>query len=469
MEANACATLKLRAAFRKLEDVGYTQAYFDFVNGRSDWNAFESDPIVADALTAASQEVHRVRLGVDRTNADEVIRTALEAHRIGERDPWVLVGGPPCQAYSLAGRSRRANDVHFEEDEKHFLYKEYLHILEEFAPPIFVMENVKGLLSSTHGGQGMFARIIKDLREPSENLEYDIHSLTVDKDVDKLLPRDFVIQAERFGVPQKRHRIILVGVRKGYFDDGIRLGKLLPVEEVTVGDALLGLPSIRSKISPASLDSDEAWHLIKANVSAAYLRKTTQESDGPIEHTLSPSPVVANYREWVEDTRIVSPVHHQARNHMKSDLERYWYASDRASESGESPRLKHFPESLLPNHKNATDDNHPFEDRFRVQVASKPSSTIVSHMAKDGNYYIHPDPDQMRTLTVREAARLQSFPDNYFFMGTRSAQYHQVGNAVPPLLAFQIAKVVASAFSLHSRSDALNGEPIEQIPELVVR
>jgi DNA (cytosine-5)-methyltransferase 1 len=125
---------------------------------------------------------------------------------------------------------------------------------------------------------------------------------------------------------------------------------------------------------------------------------------------------------------------------MESDLHRYLYASCFAISSGRSPRIHEFPEQLKPEHVNR--DTGHFNDRFRVQQYDKPATTVTCHIAKDGHYYIHPDPSQCRSLTVREAARIQTFPDNYFFCGNRSEQYIQVGNAVPPLLANKIAFVV---------------------------
>jgi DNA (cytosine-5)-methyltransferase 1 len=134
---------------------------------------------------------------------------------------------------------------------------------------------------------------------------------------------------------------------------------------------------------------------------------------------------------------------------MASDLHRYLFCSAFADVFGYSPKLRDFPRHLLPNHANAATSAGaaPFADRFRVQLFNRPSTTIVSHIAKDGHYFIHPDPTQCRSLTVREAARLQTFPDNYHFEGNRTQQYSQIGNAVPPLLAKQIAVCVSSVLS----------------------
>jgi DNA (cytosine-5)-methyltransferase 1 len=144
---------------------------------------------------------------------------------------------------------------------------------------------------------------------------------------------------------------------------------------------------------------------------------------------------------------------------MVSDLHRYLFLACYADVYGASPTTLQFPPQLRPQHKNVqeldpNESDQPFDDRFRVQVRGKPATTITAHSAKDGHYNVHYDPYQCRSLTVREAARIQTFPDNYFFAGPRTHQYRQVGNAVPPLLANQVAEVVYDLFGRISRSNA---------------
>ena len=140
---------------------------------------------------------------------------------------------------------------------------------------------------------------------------------------------------------------------------------------------------------------------------------------------------------------------------MAEDLHRYIFVSAFGKVFGRSPTLSDFPEELLPEHENVKGEDRDlkkFADRFRVQLAEGPAKTITCHISKDGHANIHPDPAQLRALTVREAARIQTFPDNYFFEGSRTEQYTQVGNAVPPYLAHQIAAIVAELFDQFVRS-----------------
>lgn len=454
-------TLTLRAVFRRLRGTSHIQHYYSYIRKEIDEPTFRRIPAVAEAFAHAEKEARCLELGkADETAIDSEIRAAL-----GGKDTWVLIGGPPCQAYSLAGRARRANDKTFHQDVKHFLYKEYLRIIQVHRPTIFVMENVKGLLSSQHSGSPMFDRILADLCNPIPGLEYEIRSFVKKGNSDTLEPVDFVIQAERYGIPQCRHRVILLGVRK---DAGASRHDLLQIQRpVTVKQAIDDLPTLRSRLSKN--DSLEAWR--KAVLAGpSYVEGWGAPSEQSMINLMRVSAEAATWtgvgkpfaqkpgrkpkfkeqtelQRWLHDRSLNGICQHEARSHMPSDLARYLFASCFAQSQKYSPRLDIFPPRLLPNHLNVTQDRDaaeaiPFKDRFRVQCAREPATTIVAHIAKDGHYYIHYDPTQCRSLTVREAARLQTFPDNYFFAGNRTEQYTQVGNAVPPLLANKLAKIV---------------------------
>ncbi|NWF08866.1 DNA cytosine methyltransferase [Pseudomonas salomonii] len=464
----AHATLSLRALFRAFPKGEAPEAYYEYIRGEITREELFKHPDVPAEAVEAAQEAKLAELGkISPEEVDKWIRKAL----IGAEE-WVLIGGPPCQAYSVAGRARRTRESQeeFESDEKHFLYKEYLRIIREFKPTIFVMENVKGILSSKHSGSNIFQQIFDDLSAPAEDLSYNIRSLVVPRDVEKPDPHDFIIQSEQHGLPQARHRVILLGIRSdiasscpALLENPHKLVMERSKTVFTVGQALSGLPPVRSKISRGG-DSLEAWlsaleeagsmllrpyvagngDLIDLMKKAAVDAQRLQSNGSKFIYWKVDPEMSTKQREWFLDPRLKGVLQHEARSHMRSDLHRYIYAASYARLNGSSPKIHQFPAQLLPAHENVSSDSVPFSDRFRVQMENGPSTTVVAHIAKDGHYYIHPDPSQCRSLTVREAARLQTFPDNYFFEGNRTQQYTQIGNAVPPLLARKIAAVVAT-------------------------
>lgn len=478
-EASAHRTLLLRSLFRQYPDGDAPEAYYDFLRG--DLGATPEEelyqlPELQGKLELARQEVQAIELGVtDKKEVNRRVRDALSG------DDFVLIGGPPCQAYSLAGRVRhmRERPIPYNPDEDHrnFLYREYLEIIAKFQPAVFVMENVKGLLSARTSEGLVFPRIRSDLADPckSTNLKpdrgrkrskYKIFSFVCGKQGDSAQQstanrrdaRDFVIRVEEFGIPQARHRVILLGVRDF---TGPPPRTLEPNEtRVTVKDAISALPPLRSGISKGS-DSAEKWEQVPDSTrrkleklsspfppsvassifDASRKVKSWASRGSEFGMTTSYEGMPADLVSWFRDPRMGGGItNHTSRSHIIDDLSRYWFAAHYRQTASRSPRTKDFPEPLWPAHKNFLTGK--FADRFRVQGWDQPASTITSHIAKDGHYFIHPDPSQMRSLTVREAARLQTFPDNYHFVGNRTSQYVQVGNAVPPLLAKQLAEIV---------------------------
>jgi DNA (cytosine-5)-methyltransferase 1 len=468
-------TLLLRALYRKLAEAGTRpDCYYEYLMGRITRAELWNHPLVSNAARIASKEARCATLGgPEQAQIDEWIASSLKRH-----EEWVLIGGPPCQAYSVVGRSRMrtTNPEKFEQDERHFLYREYLRIIARHRPAVFVMENVKGLLSATNGGRHTFQRILTDLKKPGKGLEYEIRSLNTSGDC--LDPRDYIIQSEFHGVPQIRHRVILFGIRK---DLASMPHRLLARQASTnnVEMAFAGIPPLRSRISRGP-DHFFRWIEILENATT-LLKGWERKERKEIEERMMASVAMArkddlgfggnaignslelagtHLADWFSDRHLNAVLNHESRSHMPSDLQRYLFASAFAQVVSRSPKLDDFPRTLLPDHQNVKAVNVPFDDRFRVQVWGNPSSTVVSHIAKDGHYYIHPDPVQCRSLTVREAARLQTFPDNYLFEGNRTQQYTQVGNAVPPYLARQIADIVADFLGYGTAGDPIP-QPLE--------
>jgi DNA (cytosine-5)-methyltransferase 1 len=477
MEASAHQTLKLRSYYRILRRQGgrSLESYYRFCNGETEipW-----DDRTIEAWDEAGHEARQITLGTDAGNQE--LNKILDKTRLGPAKPWVLIGGPPCQAYSLVGRSRNRGKIDYraEDDQRHYLYREYLRIIQQYQPAVFVMENVKGILSSKIDGQKIFHTILRDLSDPDfavgkkSGRGYKIYSLVTSTvyekgmDPDDIDVHDYIIRAENFGIPQARHRVILLGIRE---DIKTIPSNLKTTSGTSVNDAISELPRLRSRISKQE-DSPEKWALVVKQHLRELLKEASKRDDltdlakvlrafeQKIKHNLghgslrgcllskalSAGSILDN---WYHDKKLKVWLNHEARSHMTTDLRRYLFASAYAKAYGNSPKGHEAFDlaGLRPNHKNW--ETGDFSDRFRVQLGNRPATTITSHISKDGHYFIHPDPAQCRSLTVREAARLQTFPDNYFFQGNRTQQFHQVGNAVPPLLAVKIAELVIPLLS----------------------
>ncbi len=458
-DASAHETLRLRGFYRQFRG-NPPQDYWDHLRGTvTRQELFARYP---EQYQSASTECVQHELGATSdAETRAMVRRALRGHS----GAWGLIGGPPCQAYSLVGRSRNRGVRGYvpEEDHRQTLYVEYLQILADHRPAFFIMENVKGLLSATLDSRRLFERIMGDLRDPADALRrenrraprtgplYDVFS--VSNAASELLgptAADVIVRSEEYGIPQARHRVILLGVLNG---SGSRDPGTLSRRGVrTAWSAIKDLPPVRSGLTDHP-DEDGTWCEIVRSVARkpwmSDLDTDVREAILEASDRVRP-PKAGRGAEYVRSLRagcdaLAGFVNHSTRAHIAADLERYFFAACYARARGKSPVLSDLPPSLLPLHANAAEAVRGglFNDRFRVQLGGRPSTTITSHISKDGHYYIHPDPLQCRSLTVREAARLQTFPDDYLFCGPRTAQYHQVGNAVPPELSRQIAEVAS--------------------------
>jgi DNA (cytosine-5)-methyltransferase 1 len=338
----------------------------------------------------------------DITNDD--ILECIE-NEIKDETVDLIIGGPPCQAYSSLGRAK--DEKGMQDDPRNFLFESYEKILTHFKPKVFVFENVTGLLSAKLGNKKIVDMILKKLGHNYNLIEN---------------PNDMVLNSCDYGVPQVRRRIILIGVRKDikidpkeiyngiikthYNPESSEQEKVSKKKFVTVKDAISDLPSLK----PGQGEKQMEYSVNKWNEFLEIVR--TKDQNALYDHI--------------------------ARNHNESDKKRYhemsknkWTFQDLLEKR---PDLNHIKQRV-------------FDNSYVVQFWDLPARTIIAHLYKDGNQFIHPDNNQERTLTPREAARLQSFPDDFVFEGSKTQQYKQIGNAVPPLMSEAIAKSIKKALS----------------------
>ncbi len=343
------------------------------------------------------QNVDRAVLEMDITSADVISRLD---DTINGRTVDVIIGGPPCQAYSSLGRAKDENGM--KNDPRNYLFESYVKILNHVMPKLFVFENVTGILTATINGKHIINTIFSELGQ-----NYDVF----------FDPKTNVLNSANYGVPQIRNRMIIIGVRK---DLGIKAQTVyeritkthydpeMPESDrkglrkyVTVRDAIEELP----KLKPGEGKVEVEFH---PSISNEFLKRISNKSDTILRD-------------------------HVCRTHNAKDIERYVEMSKNHWTFQEL--LEHRPDL---NHEK----QRVFGNSYVVQWWDLPSKTIIAHLYKDGNQFIHPDYTQGRTFTVREAARIQSFPDNFVFEGSRTDQFKQIGNAVPPIFAEAIAKAI---------------------------
>lgn len=296
-----------------------------------------------------------------------------------------IIGGPPCQAYSLIGRS--TNDKKKENDERIYLYEYYIKFLNEFRPNFFIFENVKGLLSYKDVDNTL---LLPKIIQAFENCGYRVDYKLLD--------------ASRFGIPQKRERLFIYGYKHKH----IEFFKQFE-DEYSENDSIITINQLFSDL-PKIKAGQTYTQFNYLSIPIEYLNNT-----------------LIRPREWTILTQ------HLSRPNNKNDLEIYKLVAE-SKQQGINIPYSELPSELI-KHNNTVS----FLDRFKALNGNSISHTIVAHIAKDGHYYIHQDSEQNRSISVREAARIQTFPDSFYFEPSRTAAFTQIGNAVPPLLARKLA------------------------------
>lgn len=374
MNKLACDTLVTRVAYHYLKSQNKTSLYHQYLEGK-----ISRTELLSKIPSKLKDSV------INSEISDKTIASIFSKinNQLGNKKVDIIIGGPPCQAYSIIGRARDPKNM--EDDPRNFLYKLYVKFLQEYSPKMFVFENVPGILSAKNGEH--FEKIKKAITKAGYNFDFK------------------VLNAKDFGVLQDRKRVILIGWKEELNLDYPTFKPEETKNYQILKDLFADLPNLQNGTGSLGVVNYK-------KESTEYLSNT-------------------GIRNCIDFT-----TQHIARPNNENDLEIYRIAVD---EWAEGKRLNYatLPKRLI-KHKNITS----FTNRFQVVNGNGVSHTVVAHIAMDGHYYIHPDKKQNRSISVREAARIQSFPDDFYFEGGRTAAFKQIGNAVPPLMAKAIAQKI---------------------------
>jgi len=323
------------------------------------------------------------------TNHRSIVQKGLKG-LIGKQKIDLIIGGPPCQAYSIAGRAQDKYSMKY--DYRNFLFESFIKVVEEFNPSMFIFENVPGLLSATPGDIPVTERIFTAFKKIGYNIRGP-----------KLL-KESVFKASDFGVPQNRKRVIIIGIKSD--------------SKINLEDIYYDLNLLKSKQKPKNV-FDTIFHLPKF----IPLDKSIRINGKNFSHKMI----------GIENIN-----HHEARFHNERDINIFKHWINNNLNKGTSIEKINFYNNLM-----GKKSNHA---KYRNLEWDEPSPTIVAHLYKDGLMFLHPDVNQARSITVKEAALLQSFPNDYEFIGSQGNCFKMIGNAVPPKMAKNIAIAISKYF-----------------------
>lgn len=373
-EFPASLTLKTRIAYHYLKNNDSLDIYYSYIE-----NKISREKLYSYVPQRLLDSVINKEINDD--TIDDIYKQ-IDSLK-GNKKIDIIIGGPPCQAYSLIGRA--ASKSKMVGDTRKYLYKQYLKFLEKYQPKLFVFENVRGMLSSKdENGNNIFGKIVAEMKELGYSVDYKL------------------LDAKDFGVPQSRKRVIIIGWKNNLNFKYPNFEKIK--NNITINELFSDLPKI------------------KAGEIINFKRIKTKKE-------------ILNKLHLLDDNSGILSQHISRPNNI-NDLKIYEIAAKLAEEN-KVLKYTDLPSSLI-NHKNLKS----FLDRFKVVNGKGISHTMVAHISKDGHHYIHPDITQNRSITVREAARIQTFPDSYYFENSRTSAFIQIGNAVPPLMAEVIAKKI---------------------------